>query len=124
MSAAQSGALRRRRISPYVALLIAAWMAAMAARLYPQFDTALRIDGRITTIDDYIADRCGARLGPEAASCLVTAHHKARTQLRREQARTALIIVAPGVLYLLSLTPAALVDARRRRAAKRNKDTR
>lgn len=123
MNATQTGTRRRWRISPYVALLIAAWMAAMAARLFPQFDTALRIDGRITTVDDYVADRCGARLGPEATSCLATAHHKARTQLRREQARTVLIIVAPGVLYLLYLTPAALVDARRRRTVKRNKDT-
>lgn len=124
MSAIQTGTRRGRRISPYVVLLIAAWMAAMAARLFPQFDTALRVDGRITTVDDYVADRCGTRLGPEANSCLATAHDKARTQLRREQARTVLIIVAPGVLYLLYLAPAALVDARRRRAVKRNKDTR
>jgi len=124
MSAAQTGTQGRRRVSPYVVLLIAAWTAVMTARLYPQFDSALRIGGRITTVDDYIADRCGARLGPEAATCLATAHAKARTQLRREQARTVLIIVAPGVLYLLYLAPAALADARRRHAAKRNKGTR
>src|SRR5579883_2581582 len=116
MSATQAGTRRRRRISLYVALLIAAWMAVMAARLFLQFDTALRVDGRITTVDDYIADRCGTRLGPDAASCLATAHDKARMQLRREQARTVLIIVAPGVLYLLYLAPAALVGVRRRHA--------
>ena len=124
MSAIQTGTSRRRRISPYVVLLITAWMAVMTARLYPQFDTALRIDGRITTVDDYVADRCGTRLGPEATSCLATAHHKAQTQLRREQVRTVLIIVAPGVLYLLYLALAALADTRFRRTAKRNKDTR
>jgi len=124
MSAIQSGTRGQRRVSPYVVLLIAAWTAIMAARLSPQFERALRIDGRITTVDDYIADRCDARLGPEAANCLATAHDKARTQLRREQARTVLIIVAPGMLYLLYLAPAALTAARRRRAAKRNKDTR
>lgn len=124
MNAVQTRMRRRRRLSLYVMLLIAAWTIIMAARLYPQFDTALRIDGRITTIDDYIADRCGARLGPEAAACLASAHRKARTQLWREQARMALIVVAPGVLYLLYLAPAAWVDAHRRRAAKRNKGTR
>ena len=124
MTAIQPGTPHRRRISPYVVLLIAAWMAAIAAQLIPQFDAALRIGGRITTVDDYVADRCGARLGPDATNSLATAHHKARTQLRREQARTALIIVAPGVLYFLYLAPAALVEARRQRAAKRNKDTR
>ena len=124
MSATQTGTRRQRRVSPYVVLLIVVWMAAMAIRLIPQFMTALRIDGHITTIDNYIADRCGTRLGPDAASCLATAHDKARTQLRREQARTALIIVAPGVLYLLCLAPAAVADTRRRRAAKRSRDAR
>ncbi|HEV2162877.1 MAG TPA: hypothetical protein VGR52_11690 [Stellaceae bacterium] len=124
MSATPTGIRSGRRLSPYVVLLIAVWTAIMTARLYPQFDRTLRIDGRITTVDDYIADRCDARLGPEVANCLATAHDKARTQLRREQARTVLIIAAPGVLYLLYLAPAALAGARRRRAAKRNKDTR
>ena len=125
MTAIQTGTRRRRRVSPYVVLLIAAWTAIMAVRLSPQFDRTLRIDGRITTVDDYIADRCDARLGPEAVNCLATAHDKARTQLRREQARTVLIIVAPGVLYLLYLAPAALAVARRRRTVKRkNKGTR
>lgn len=124
MTAIQTGTRRRRRVSPYVVLLIAVWTAIMTARLSPQFDRTLRIDGRISTVDDYIAGRCDARLGPEAANCLATAHDKARTQLRREQARTVLIIVAPGVLYLLYLAPAALAVARRRRTVKRNKGTR
>lgn len=124
MSASQIETRRCRRISSYGVLLIAVWMAVMAIRLIPQFDAALRIDGRITTVDEYIVDRCGAKLGPEAASCLATAHRKAQTQLRREQARTVLIIVAPGVLYLLYLVPAALLDTLRRRAAKRNAGTR
>ncbi|MBU6506244.1 MAG: hypothetical protein KGL22_00075 [Alphaproteobacteria bacterium] len=124
MNAAQPGAPGGWRVSPYVVLLIAAWTVAMTARLYPQFDTALRIDGRITTVDDYVADRCSTRLGPDAASCLVAARRKAQTQLRREQARTALIIVAPAVLYSLYLPLAAVADARRRRAARRNQDGR
>lgn len=124
MSAIQTGTQSGRRVSPHVVLLIAVWTAIMTTRLYPQFDRTLRIDGRITTVDDYIADRCGARLGPEATTCLATAHDKARTQLRREQARTVLIIAVPGVLYLLYLAPVALAGARRRRAAERSKDTR
>jgi len=124
MSAIQTETRGRQRISPYVVLLIAAWTIIMIARLCPRFDSTLRIDGHITTVDDYIADRCDARLGPEAANCLATAHAKARTQLRREQARTVLIIVAPGVLYLLYLAPAALADVRRWRSAERNKDKR
>lgn len=124
MSAIQTGTRSGRRVSPYVVLLIAIWTVIMTARLYPHFDRTLRVDGRVTTVDGYIADRCDARLGPESASCLATARDKARTQLRREQARTVLIIAAPGVLYLLYLAPVALADARRRRAAKQNKDTR
>ncbi|MGH6975717.1 MAG: hypothetical protein ACREED_01690 [Stellaceae bacterium] len=123
MSAVQPRLPGGRWHSAYIVLLIAVWTLAMTARLYPQFDAALRIDGRITTVEDYVADRCGARLGPDAVTCLATAHRKAKTQLRREQARTVLIIVAPGVLYFLYLAPTALADVRRRRAAKRNKDT-
>ncbi|MGH7015036.1 MAG: hypothetical protein ACREEL_12930 [Stellaceae bacterium] len=121
MTAAKPAAPRRRRASVYVVLLIAAWTAAITARLAPQFDTALRIDGRVTTVDDYIADRCGERLGPAAESCLAAAHRKAQIQLRREQARTVLMIVAPAVLYSIYLLLAGVADARRRRAAKQLK---
>jgi len=68
MSASLSRPPRSRRFSAYIVLLIAVWTLAMGLRLLPQFDTALRIDGRITTVDDYIADRCGARLGPDAVT--------------------------------------------------------
>jgi len=123
MNAAQSRPPHRRRLSAYIVLLIAVWTLAMGARLLPQFNTALRIDGRVTTVDDYIADRCGARLGPEAATCLVTAHRKAGTQLRLEQSRSVLIIVAPAVLYSLYLALATLSGTTRRRASSRIKDT-
>jgi hypothetical protein len=122
MNAAQASLPRSRRLSAYIVLLIAVWTLAMGARLLPQFDAVLRIDGRITMVDDYIADRCGARLGPDAVICLATAHRKAETQLRREQARSMLIIVAPAVLYSLYLALAAVADAYRLRASKRAKD--
>ncbi|HYL31864.1 MAG TPA: hypothetical protein VEU53_01785 [Stellaceae bacterium] len=124
MNAAQSRIPHGRRLSAYIVLLIAVWTLVMGARLLPQFNAALRIDGRITTVDDYIADRCGARLGPEATTCLATARRKAETQLRREQARSVLIIVAPAVLYSLYLALATLSGTSRRRASSRIKDTR
>jgi len=124
MNTAKPGAPGAWRVSPYIVLLIAAWTVALTARLYPQFDTALHIDGRITTVDDYVADRCNTRLGPDAATCLATARRKAQTQLRREQARTVLIIVVPAMLYSLYLPLAAMADARRRRAVRRNQDGR
>lgn len=119
MTAMDTGTPRRGRPSAYVTLLIAAWAVAMTARLYPQFNTAVRIDGRLTTIDDYIADRCGAQLGPAGEICLATARSKARVLLHQEQARSLLIIVAPAVLYLLYLPFARLAAVRRRRAAGR-----
>ena len=116
MTAARADAPRRGRASPYVVLLIGIWTAVMAARLYPQFDMAIRIDGRVTTVNEYIADRCGARLGPAAETCLAAARRKARIQLRREQAKSILIVVAPAVLYLVYLAFAAAAGSRRRHA--------
>lgn len=122
MSVGKAGAPHHVRASPYVVLIIALWTAAMTVRLYPQFETAVRINGRVTTVDEYIADRCSARLGPAAEACLAAAHRKAQIQLRREQAKTVLIIVAPAVLYLVYLSLAGVVDAFRLRAAKQRKD--
>jgi len=119
MSAAQTGTQGRRRVSPYVVLLIAAWTAVMTARLYPQFDSALRIGGRITTVDDYIADRCGARLGPEAATCLATAHAKARsclamaTGMSRSTFSTGLMKTARSALWLVAGALECINDAMR-----------
>lgn len=104
----------RRGASVYVVLLIAIWTAVMAARLYPQFDTAVRIGGRVTTVDEYLADRCGERVGPAAETCLTAAQHKARIQLRREQAKSVLIVIAPAVLYLIYIAFAAAAASRRR----------
>ena len=123
MSAANADAARRGRASPYVMLLIALWTAAMTVRLYPQFETAVRISGSVTTVDEYIADRCSARLGPAAETCLAAAHRKAQIQLQREQVKSVLIIVAPAVLYLIYLSLAGVADAFRLQAAKRRKDT-
>ncbi|GEM_PF-6046789 len=119
MTLARSERPRRGRHSTYVLLLIVVWTIAMAARLYPQFGTAVRIDGHLISVEDYIAERCGARLGPDAAACLVAAHRKAQVQLHREQARSVLIIAGPAVLYFLYAALAGLAAAIRRRRTRR-----
>jgi hypothetical protein len=121
MTASGTDTLRPGRMARYVVLLILAWMAVLTVRLYPQFETAVRVGGRVMTVDDYIADRCGTRLGPAAETCLVAARRKAGVQLRREQAKSVLIVVAPAVLYLLCLPLARAIAARQPRAAKRPK---
>lgn len=119
MTATGSRTPRRGRPSAYITLLIVAWAVAMTARLYPQIDTIVRVDGRTMTVAEYISDRCGTQLGPAAEVCLAAAHNKARVQLRREQVRSVLIIAAPAVLYLLYLLLARLADVWQRRAAAR-----
>jgi hypothetical protein len=104
-----------KRISAYVALLIALWMAAMTARLYPDLSTAVRVDGRVTSIDAFIDDSCTARIGPAAETCLDEARGEAQILLHREQAKSILLILAPAVLYLLYLP---LVNATRRVASR------
>ena len=116
MMPARVDARHRGRPSPYVVLLIGIWTAVMAARLYPQFDVAVRIDGRQTTVGEYITARCGARLGLAAETCFAAAERKAHLQLRREQAKSVLMIGAPAVLYLLCLGLAAAGGLRRRNA--------
>jgi len=122
MTAAGTDARRYGRTARYVVLLILAWMTVLTTRLYPQFETAVRVGGRATTVEDYIADQCGTRLGPAAETCLAAARHKAGIQLRREQAKSVLIVVAPAMLYLLCLPLARAAVARRLRAAKQRKN--
>jgi len=121
MTAGGTDASRHGRLARYVVLLILAWMAVLTVRLYPQFEIAVRVGGRVMTVDEYIADRCGTRLGPAAETCLADARRKAGVQLRREQAKSVLIVVAPAVLYLLYLPLARAIAARQPRAAKRLK---
>jgi hypothetical protein len=97
-------------ISRYVALLAAAWMIVMAGRLYPQFKDAVRVDGKVTTVDDYIARSCSKRIGADAAHCLAAARSQAQRLLRREQSHSILLIIAPVLGYLALGVP----DAHRR----------
>jgi len=101
------------RFSYYLVFLVIAWMAVMTWRIYPQFKDAVRVDGRLTTVGDYIADACGERVGPAAETCLAEARETAQRLLRREQGKSVLLIEAPLLLYLLVYAPLALWRRRR-----------
>lgn len=103
------------RLAYYLVVLAIAWMAVMTWRIYPQFKDAVRVDGRLTTVGDYIADTCGERVGPAAATCLAEARETARRLLRREQGKSVLLIEAPLLAYLLVYAPVALWRGRRQK---------
>jgi hypothetical protein len=86
-------------------LLATVWLVAMTWRLYPQFGDAVRADGRVTTVENYIDDACSQRVGPAAQTCLAEATANAQLKLRREQGKSILLIVAPLGLYLLAVLP-------------------
>ncbi len=88
------------QLSRYLALLAVLWMLVLTWRIYPQFKDAVRVDGQITTIGDYIEGICGERLGPGASTCLAEAREEAQHLLRREQGKSILLIAAPVFCYL------------------------
>lgn len=96
------------KLSSYVFVLVVAWMAVMTWRLYPQFKDAVRVDGRLTTMADYIDETCGERVGPAAETCLAEAHETAQRLLRREQGKSVLLIEAPLFAYLAVYVPILL----------------
>jgi len=100
-------------ISRYLALLAVAWMIVMTGRLYPQFKDAVRVDGHVTTVDDFIARSCGERIGLDAVKCLAAARIDAQRLLRREQRDSILLIIAPIFGYLALAVPAAYGPWRR-----------
>jgi hypothetical protein len=102
------------RMSRYFLILALAWVAAMTWRLYPQFKDAVRVDGRLTTVEDYIDDSCGQRVGPAAATCFAESREQAQRLLRREQGRSVLLIEAPVLGYLLLFLTVALWRGLRR----------
>lgn len=96
------------KLSSYLVAIVIAWMAVMTWRIYPQFKDAVRVDGRLTTVDEYIDDACGERVGPAAETCLADAHETAQRLLRREQGKSVLLIEAPLFAYLLLYLPVVL----------------
>jgi hypothetical protein len=101
-----------------VALALAAlWMVAMTARLYPQFKDTVRVDGRLTTIAQFLEDSCGQRIGPAAVTCLAESGEQAQLLLRQEQGKSVLLIMAPLLGWGLICFPARLVRVRLARRA-------
>jgi MFS family permease len=90
----------------------------MTWRIYPQFKDALRVDGRLTTVADYLDDSCGQKLGPAAISCLAEERARAQVLLGREQGKSILLVTGPLFGYLLLYLPWRLLADRlgRRRA--------
>ena len=104
------------RLSRYVALFAVLWMVVLTWRIYPQFKDAVRVDGQLTTVEDYIDGTCGERLGPGAGTCVAEAREEAQHLLRREQGKSILLIEAPILLYLGFYLLVALWRYRRRAA--------
>jgi hypothetical protein len=103
------------RLSRYFLLLATVWVIAMTWRIYPDFGDGLRIDGRVTSVEDYVNDSCTQRVGPAAQTCLAEAAGEAQILLRREQAKSVLMITAPILLYLLASLPKGLAGTAARR---------
>ena len=95
--------LRALRPSYAFAVLAAIWIVGMGWRLYPQFADTVRVDDRLMSAEDYVQERCGERIGDEAVRCLRTAGAKAKLLIREERVRSAALIAAPLMLYLIYL---------------------
>jgi hypothetical protein len=103
------------RLSRYLMVVTAIWVVAMTWRLYPQFPDTLRIDGRLTSLADYVADSCRERIGPAAASCLGEAQATGRRLVAHEQSKSVLLILAPVFAWLLFSLPLGWAGRRARR---------
>jgi hypothetical protein len=103
------------RGSQFLLVFVLVWTVAMTWRLYPQFKDAVRVDGRITTVEGYVLETCSERVGPAAITCLAESRATAQRLLRHEQGKSILLIVAPLVTYLL-LLPSRSLAARLNRA--------
>jgi hypothetical protein len=104
-------------LSRYFLLLAVVWMVAMTWRIYPQYGDGLRIDGRVTTVEDYVNDTCSQRVGPAAQTCLAEASGEAQNLLQAEQGKSVLLISAPILLYFLVTLPQRLFGVKARRDA-------
>jgi hypothetical protein len=109
--------LDQSRTSRYVALFVILWMVILTWRIYPQFKNAVRVDGQLTTMEDYIDGTCGERLGPAAATCLAETREEAQHLLRREQGKSILLIEAPILVYFVVYLFGALRRQRQRAAS-------
>lgn len=93
------------RLSRYFLTLAAVWVIFMTGRIYPQFGDTLRIEGRLTTLSDYVDETCAQRIGPAAASCRQEAWDTGSRLVAREQGKSVLLVEAPLLGYLLAYLP-------------------
>ena len=100
------------RLSSYLSVFIAVWMIAMTWRVYPQFKDMLKVEDRLVTLDDYVEESCGQKIGPAAESCVEEARDAGRRFVAREQGRALLFILAPLLAYLAIYLPWRGVSAR------------
>lgn len=82
------------------------WIVAMTWRVYPQFKDSLRSEGRVVTLDEYVEDACGERVGPLATSCRAATLEKGRQLVASQQAKSLLVIELPLMAYVLLYLPA------------------
>ena len=97
------------RVSWYFVVLALVWMVAMTWHIYPQFRDTIRVHGRLTTINDYVAETCGERTGPVSADCVARTETTAQRLLHREQGKSILLIDAPLLGYVLIYLPFRLM---------------
>ncbi|HTS94349.1 MAG TPA: hypothetical protein VMG55_20220 [Stellaceae bacterium] len=92
-------------ISRYVAFFAAAVVLALTWKVYPVFKDTLRSDGRVLSLDDYVTEACGERVGPLATSCREATLEHGRRLVASQQAKALLIVEAPLIAYLAVYLP-------------------
>lgn len=93
------------RLSWFFLVLAIVWVIVMTVRTYPQFGDTLRIEGRVTTLSEYVDETCTQRIGPAAASCREEAGDTGSRLVAREQGKSILLVEAPLLGYLLAYLP-------------------
>jgi hypothetical protein len=108
------------QLSRYFIALAMIWVIAMTWRIYPQFGDALRIEGRVMTLSDYVGESCAQRIGPAATSCDEEALETGRRLVARQQGKSVLLVEAPLLGYLLVYLPLRMgIDRLRGRRLRR-----
>jgi len=99
--------------SRYFVLFATLWIVAWTWKLAPQFRDQLRIEGRVLSLEQYVEEACGERVGPLATSCRATTLEQGRRLVVSEQAKSLLLLQAPLLLYGLIYLPLRLLFRRR-----------
>jgi len=104
----------RTGASRYFVLFATLWILAWTWKLAPQFREQLRVDGRVLSLEQYVEEACGERVGPLATSCRASTFVQGRRLVLSEQAKSLLLLQAPLLLYGLIYLPLRLLFRRRR----------